>query len=81
MIYTRGIVGSVRWVEETGLWLVACGLWLVACGLWLVACGLWLVAVPYTHLRAHEMLRYLVCRLLLEKKKYVLAFLVSTGVR
>ena len=27
------------------------------------------VAVSYTHLRAHETLRYLVCRLLLEKKK------------
>ena len=27
-------------------------------------------AVSYTHLRAHETLRYLVCRLLLEKKKY-----------
>ena len=25
-------------------------------------------AVSYTHLRAHETLRYLVCRLLLEKK-------------
>ena len=28
-----------------------------------------IVAVSYTHLRAHETLRYLVCRLLLEKKK------------
>ena len=28
-----------------------------------------LVTVSYTHLRAHETLRYLVCRLLLEKKK------------
>ena len=28
-----------------------------------------LAAVSYTHLRAHETLRYLVCRLLLEKKK------------
>ncbi len=28
-----------------------------------------LVPVSYTHLRAHETLRYLVCRLLLEKKK------------
>ena len=28
-----------------------------------------LKAVSYTHLRAHETLRYLVCRLLLEKKK------------
>ena len=27
------------------------------------------VPVSYTHLRAHETLRYLVCRLLLEKKK------------
>ena len=27
-----------------------------------------IVAVSYTHLRAHETLRYLVCRLLLEKK-------------
>ena len=27
------------------------------------------IAVSYTHLRAHETLRYLVCRLLLEKKK------------
>ena len=26
-------------------------------------------SVSYTHLRAHETLRYLVCRLLLEKKK------------
>ena len=26
------------------------------------------IAVSYTHLRAHETLRYLVCRLLLEKK-------------
>ena len=29
----------------------------------------WAAAVSYTHLRAHETLRYLVCRLLLEKKK------------
>ena len=28
-------------------------------------------AVSYTHLRAHETLRYLVCRLLLEKKNIV----------
>ena len=28
-----------------------------------------LIAVSYTHLRAHETLRHLVCRLLLEKKK------------
>ena len=27
------------------------------------------IAVSYTHLRAHETLRHLVCRLLLEKKK------------
>ena len=27
-------------------------------------------AVSYTHLRAHETLMNLVCRLLLEKKKY-----------
>ena len=27
-----------------------------------------IMAVSYTHLRAHETLRYLVCRLLLEKK-------------
>src|SRR5665647_3808139 len=31
--------------------------------------GLMLVAVSYTHLRAHETDSYLVCRLLLEKKK------------
>ena len=29
----------------------------------------WLVAVSYTHLRAHETVLDLVCRLLLEKKK------------
>ena len=29
-------------------------------------------AVSYTHLRAHETLRYLVCRLLLEKKTIIL---------
>ena len=29
-----------------------------------------ITAVSYTHLRAHETLRYLVCRLLLEKKKF-----------
>ena len=29
----------------------------------------WPTPVSYTHLRAHETLRYLVCRLLLEKKK------------
>ena len=27
------------------------------------------ITVSYTHLRAHETLRHLVCRLLLEKKK------------
>jgi len=32
-------------------------------------------AVSYTHLRAHETLRYLVCRLLLEKKKFWLRHL------
>ena len=31
--------------------------------------GICTKAVSYTHLRAHETLRYLVCRLLLEKKK------------
>ena len=30
---------------------------------------LYALTVSYTHLRAHETLRYLVCRLLLEKKK------------
>ena len=30
-----------------------------------------LAAVSYTHLRAHETVLDLVCRLLLEKKKYV----------
>ena len=29
------------------------------------------ISVSYTHLRAHETLRYLVCRLLLEKKKTI----------
>jgi len=33
-------------------------------------------AVSYTHLRAHETLRYLVCRLLLEKKKKIFNFLL-----
>ena len=31
----------------------------------------WLVAVSYTHLRAHETVLDLVCRLLLEKKKKI----------
>ena len=30
--------------------------------------GMFAMPVSYTHLRAHETLRYLVCRLLLEKK-------------
>ena len=30
------------------------------------------IPVSYTHLRAHETLRYLVCRLLLEKKTIIL---------
>ena len=30
----------------------------------------WYVAVSYTHLRAHETVLDLVCRLLLEKKKH-----------
>ena len=34
--------------------------------------GLVLDSVSYTHLRAHETLRYLVCRLLLEKKKHLI---------
>ena len=33
------------------------------------ACGVDSVPVSYTHLRAHETDSYLVCRLLLEKKK------------
>ena len=33
------------------------------------ASGVSIVAVSYTHLRAHETDSYLVCRLLLEKKK------------
>ena len=37
-----------------------------------------LVTVSYTHLRAHETDSYLVCRLLLEKKKYFRCFEVST---
>ena len=35
----------------------------------LYGCGLRLMAVSYTHLRAHETVLDLVCRLLLEKKK------------
>ena len=35
----------------------------------LVALGLGVIAVSYTHLRAHETVLDLVCRLLLEKKK------------
>ncbi len=31
-----------------------------------------IMAVSYIHLRAHETLRYFVCRLLLEKKKKIL---------
>src|SRR5680860_1633267 len=34
--------------------------------IWIV---LWITSVSYTHLRAHETDSYLVCRLLLEKKK------------
>ena len=34
-----------------------------------MAFALYLEHVTYTHLRAHETLRYLGCRLLLEKKK------------
>ena len=32
-----------------------------------------MVSVSYTHLRAHETVLDLVCRLLLEKKKYTVA--------
>jgi len=35
----------------------------------LSVCGVWWWAVSYTHLRAHETVLDLVCRLLLEKKK------------
>ena len=34
-----------------------------------LAVAVWYMAVSYTHLRAHETGRNLVCRLLLEKKK------------
>ena len=34
------------------------------------AVAAWLGAVSYTHLRAHETVLDLVCRLLLEKKQY-----------
>ncbi|MBW6151834.1 hypothetical protein KZ844_18810 [Pseudomonas aeruginosa] len=34
------------------------------------AAGAWVSSVSYTHLRAHETSQDLVCRLMLEKKKY-----------
>ena len=37
------------------------------------------VAVSYTHLRAHETPEHLVCRLLLEKKAYQYAVLLTDG--
>ena len=43
--------------------------WLLLGINWQLAVLLGAVSVSYTHLRAHETLRYLVCRLLLEKKK------------
>ena len=38
----------------------------------------WIRAVSYTHLRAHETVLDLVCRLLLEKKKKLLHILLHT---
>src|SRR5665647_3865426 len=42
--------------------------------------GVFVEAVSYTHLRAHETDSYLVCRLLLEKKKHE-ALSVKNGLR
>ncbi len=43
---------------------------------WLYLCGYPCSPVSYTHLRAHETDQYLVCRLLLEKKKILLVFIL-----
>src|SRR5674476_1560209 len=54
--------GHVSWPISLGRWTMRC-----CCGtsIWLLKTG----SVSYTHLRAHETGRNLVCRLLLEKKK------------
>ena len=39
------------------------------CGMSFSSSSFWRIAVSYTHLRAHETVLDLVCRLLLEKKK------------
>ena len=38
-------------------------------------------SVSYTHLRAHETVLDLVCRLLLEKKKYIREYQVVTTIK
>ena len=78
-IYTELMVGSVRFVEETGRQLSEDGLGGVPAGLESAAlCALAPAAragaVSYTHFRAHETVLDLACRLQLEKKKYISSF-------
>ena len=62
--------------DEIALDYCAAGCWQEAASLWNIAIAEGIVTpmtyyypVSYTHLRAHETDSYLVCRLLLEKKK------------
>ena len=62
-------------IKETAIWLInILGMLAIVVGGILMKSATWLViggimSVSYTHLRAHETGRNLVCRLLLEKKK------------
>ena len=67
----RGVVGPV--LALAGVPLSACVVHTALVRRWahrvMQPLAIWAVSVSYTHLRAHEIVLELVCRLLLEKKK------------
>ena len=66
----RSAYSELRWPVGTSFrtWAVAIVAGIVVFVAWINLTADWMVTVSYTHLRAHETVLDLVCRLLLEKK-------------
>ena len=67
--YVQRLVGATRPMDPATDWLERSPSDLVERGVDLGASPRAIISVSYTHLRAHETVLDLVCRLLLEKKK------------
>src|SRR5680860_1620867 len=71
VLYTHHVVknGSHRLTRRLSITMCKCDRDFLVAALYYLYPRITLIAVSYTHLRAHETDSYLVCRLLLEKKK------------